>query len=124
MRLQWRRQRGADPGVAPGRLRPAPVRRRPARSNRRRSLSSSCSFLTDTLSKDGYAVSEARLGGSNRDLENDRGFFNRQVVLIVKEQHRPAGGRHLVDGGEQPGLQRLRQRLGRGQTGNQIRIVV
>ncbi len=40
---------------------------------------------------------EARFGGADRDLQDGGTFFEREAVLVVEQEHGPAGGRDSVE---------------------------
>jgi hypothetical protein len=44
---------------------------------------------------------ETRLGGADRNLQDGGTFFECEVVLIPKQQNGPAGGRDMVEEGEE-----------------------
>src|SRR5262249_59775106 len=117
----WRRYRGPPTGVATAGRRPGRVGRMPA-SWDRLGVVSWCPFLIDEPCKDRLAVREARLGRSNGNVKSERRLFDRETLLIVKEQHRTAGGRHLLDGLEKAWLQRFGQRWGCRQRSDHVQI--
>ena len=59
------------------------------------------------FAKSGDSVVEAGLGGADRDVENSCGFLERKIVLVVKQEDGPAGGRDEVEQREKGGIGRL-----------------
>ena len=53
------------------------------------------------FAKGGDSVMEARLGGADRNLQDDSSFFKCEVVLIAKQEDGPAGWRDVVEEGHE-----------------------
>ena len=47
------------------------------------------------------SIVESRLGGSDWNIENGSGFFEREIVLVAEKQDSPAGGRDAIEEGEE-----------------------
>ena len=59
------------------------------------------------FAKRGNSIIEARLGGADRDLQDGGTFFEREVVLVAKQEDGTAGGRYMVEEGEEGLIRRL-----------------
>jgi hypothetical protein len=47
---------------------------------------------------------ETRLDGADRNIEDGGTFFEREIMLVVEKEDGSAGGRHVVEQGEEGGV--------------------